>query len=302
MTQLVSIGGELYHADDFTDEQLEHYGVKGMKWGRRKARSAGQSIRNGARRTFTKQNMKRAAIGAAGLAVAGAGAYGAYKYGSARRGGLSRGTAARAMTGAYGDLARSGARRVSGSRPVAGARKAYRQTAFGGARKTGFGVKTAARLQRDQSVRATRRAAGAAGARLRSAPGAARNAAGRARGVASNAAGRARGAASNAKFAYNNSTYKVGRQMGFDRRTALGAQKLTAKQGARSVASAAKSRARSAGSRVANSRAGLATQVAGYTARQTASKAGSRARSGARRATGTARNYASTARSRRRYQ
>lgn len=34
--QLVYIDGELYHADDFTDEELAHYGVKGMKWGRRK--------------------------------------------------------------------------------------------------------------------------------------------------------------------------------------------------------------------------------------------------------------------------
>lgn len=36
--QLVYIDGELYHADDFSDEELAHYGVKGMKWGRRKLR------------------------------------------------------------------------------------------------------------------------------------------------------------------------------------------------------------------------------------------------------------------------
>lgn len=43
MSDLVYLNGELYHASDFSDEYLAHYGVKGMRWGKRKARKAYRS-------------------------------------------------------------------------------------------------------------------------------------------------------------------------------------------------------------------------------------------------------------------
>lgn len=38
MSELVYLDGALYHSEDMSDEFLAHYGVKGMKWGRRKLR------------------------------------------------------------------------------------------------------------------------------------------------------------------------------------------------------------------------------------------------------------------------
>lgn len=36
MSNLIYIDGELYHAEDFSTEELLHYGVPGMKWGKRR--------------------------------------------------------------------------------------------------------------------------------------------------------------------------------------------------------------------------------------------------------------------------
>lgn len=41
-SELVYIDGELFHADQLSIETLSHYGVAGMKWGKRKSGSAGQ--------------------------------------------------------------------------------------------------------------------------------------------------------------------------------------------------------------------------------------------------------------------
>lgn len=38
MSELVYLDGALYHSEDMSDDFLAHYGVKGMKWGRRKLR------------------------------------------------------------------------------------------------------------------------------------------------------------------------------------------------------------------------------------------------------------------------
>ena len=72
---LVSINGELYHSSDFTEDELSHFGVKGMKWGKRKARGSGMSDR-------TKRNLKRAAIGIGGAAALAGAAYAGHRYGS----------------------------------------------------------------------------------------------------------------------------------------------------------------------------------------------------------------------------
>lgn len=56
--QLVYIDGELYHADDFTSEELAHYGVKGMKWGRRKLRQKNNQAFN----RYEERSNKSAAV------------------------------------------------------------------------------------------------------------------------------------------------------------------------------------------------------------------------------------------------
>nr|DAT16901.1 MAG TPA: hypothetical protein [Caudoviricetes sp.] len=50
-----------------SEDVIEHFGIKGMKWGHRRGK------------VFTKSNLKKAAIIGGGVALAGLGAYGAYK-------------------------------------------------------------------------------------------------------------------------------------------------------------------------------------------------------------------------------
>lgn len=80
MTTLVLHEGALYHADDFSDDYLAHYGVKGMKWGVRRARtSISKGVKRG-KRYVKSADFKRKATqaGILGGGIAGA-AYGLKK-------------------------------------------------------------------------------------------------------------------------------------------------------------------------------------------------------------------------------
>ena len=102
MTDLIMYQGSLYHAEDFSDDFLAHYGVKGMKWGVRRSRGGyiGKASRaKGSRATKQrtpeqaarrKQIAKRVAIGAGAAALATAAAYGAYKYGGSPNAAMNR--------------------------------------------------------------------------------------------------------------------------------------------------------------------------------------------------------------------
>lgn len=64
MRNLVYIDGALYHSEDLSDDFLAHYGVKGMKWGKRKARSDAKVMirearRNGASRDDIRDIKRR---------------------------------------------------------------------------------------------------------------------------------------------------------------------------------------------------------------------------------------------------
>ena len=61
MTELVYINGELFHAEDLSEDILSHYGVPGMKWGKRKSSGAGGPSRR------TNRLEKRAAQKSAAL-------------------------------------------------------------------------------------------------------------------------------------------------------------------------------------------------------------------------------------------
>lgn len=56
--EMIYYDGALYHADDFSDEFLAHYGVPGMKWGRRKARSEKRAINKEYRNKISSLNNK----------------------------------------------------------------------------------------------------------------------------------------------------------------------------------------------------------------------------------------------------
>lgn len=59
MSNLIYIDGELYHAEDFSTEELLHYGVPGMKWGKRKAAKQERSnIRQGTKQRIQQNNVE----------------------------------------------------------------------------------------------------------------------------------------------------------------------------------------------------------------------------------------------------
>lgn len=43
--ELILHNGELWHAEDLSDDTLAHYGVVGMKWGKRRARAKGKAYK-----------------------------------------------------------------------------------------------------------------------------------------------------------------------------------------------------------------------------------------------------------------
>ena len=137
-----------------TNTELYHFGVKGMRWGHRKARPRMSGAARSARR---KQILKRVAIGAgaaAGAAALGYGAYRGKKYISTPHG------AAHLMVGAL--RAQQGIDRVGGAARKAGSavgsyalggkhssRRAGLKAAGAAARSAGSAVKTRAKDAKD---------------------------------------------------------------------------------------------------------------------------------------------------------
>ena len=137
-----------------TNMELYHYGIKGMRWGHRKARPTMSGAARSARR---KQILKRVAIGAgaaAGAAALGYGAYRGKKYISTPHG------AAHLMVGAL--RAQQGVDRVGGAARKAGSavgsyalggkhssRRAGLKAAGAAARSAGSAIKTRAKDAKD---------------------------------------------------------------------------------------------------------------------------------------------------------
>ena len=137
-----------------TNTELYHFGVKGMRWGHRKARPRMSGAARSARR---KQILKRVAIGAgaaAGAAALGYGAYRGKKYISTPHG------AAHLMVGAL--RAQQGVDRVGGAARKAGSavgsyalggkhssRRAGLKAAGAAARSAGGAIKTRAKDAKD---------------------------------------------------------------------------------------------------------------------------------------------------------
>ena len=137
-----------------TNAELYHFGVKGMRWGHRKARPRMSGAARSARR---KQILKRVAIGAgaaAGAAALGYGAYRGKKYISTPHG------AAHLMVGAL--RAQQGVDRVGGAARKAGSavgsyalggkhssRRAGLKAAGAAARSAGGAIKTRAKDAKD---------------------------------------------------------------------------------------------------------------------------------------------------------
>lgn len=66
MSDLIYHNGSLYRPEDLSDDELSHYGVPGMKWGKRKS-----SSKSSAKKSFTRKTISEAANGIAKEAIAG---------------------------------------------------------------------------------------------------------------------------------------------------------------------------------------------------------------------------------------
>ena len=66
MSDLIYHNGALYRPEDLSDDELSHYGVPGMKWGKRKS-----SSKSSAKKSFTRKTISEAANGIAKEAIAG---------------------------------------------------------------------------------------------------------------------------------------------------------------------------------------------------------------------------------------
>ena len=71
MSNLIYIDGELYHAEDFSKEELLYYDVPGMKWGKRRGgtdraakKAAKKTAKESARREKSLNRMAKTAPGA----------------------------------------------------------------------------------------------------------------------------------------------------------------------------------------------------------------------------------------------